>query len=410
MAYRREFLALVGGTGFAGCTSVRTERNTDSSDRHFVSSDSGSDTNPGTSASPLATIQEALDRADPGDTVRVEPGEYREVLTVPQGGSPGSPVTLTGPPDAVVRPPRDVEQGRPILEVMRSHFHVTGLTFNGLAKAESPSNRNSYSGGVELKADPQRHDYMTDLKFLPYRLGNFEGAMIATERIMNAEIGGFRVIGPAGVQYLHTEDTGAFAEIVYLGSGIDVDADDYAWDTIDETRNVHVHHIDNRGGHPHSELVDTKPGTRNITIEYCSDYGGAGQYIESAGIGVKGREIVVRWNELRNGGGDGIQIGAWNVTHPEEAPATIPETVIDSGRANSVYGNRMSSFRGLALKFQPNNDETDPGFMEGYGPDAQKTICGNEYTGQTHGNPDRECSAAVPDGDGIGHAGGAFRR
>ena len=46
----------------------------------------GSDTNPGTSAAPLRTIQRAADLAQPGDTVTVHAGVYRERVNPPRGG------------------------------------------------------------------------------------------------------------------------------------------------------------------------------------------------------------------------------------------------------------------------------------------------------------------------------------
>ena len=54
----------------------------------------------------LTSTDRATDFADPGDTVYVHPGEYTELVDLTTGGSPGEPFTLTGPPDAVLRPPR----------------------------------------------------------------------------------------------------------------------------------------------------------------------------------------------------------------------------------------------------------------------------------------------------------------
>ena len=46
----------------------------------------GSDTNPGTQTAPLRTIQRAADLAQPGDTVTVHAGVYRERVNPPRGG------------------------------------------------------------------------------------------------------------------------------------------------------------------------------------------------------------------------------------------------------------------------------------------------------------------------------------
>ena len=52
-----------------------------------------SDKNPGTKAQPLKTIQAGANRAQPGDTVLVKAGIYREEVIPPRGGtSPEKPI------------------------------------------------------------------------------------------------------------------------------------------------------------------------------------------------------------------------------------------------------------------------------------------------------------------------------
>jgi len=52
-----------------------------------------SDLGPGTSAAPFCTIKPGGTQALPGDTVLVQPGTYREQVTPPTSGAPGSPIT-----------------------------------------------------------------------------------------------------------------------------------------------------------------------------------------------------------------------------------------------------------------------------------------------------------------------------
>jgi alpha-L-arabinofuranosidase len=47
----------------------------------------GSDTNPGTAAAPLRSIQRAADLAQPGDVITVHGGVYRERVSPPRGGT-----------------------------------------------------------------------------------------------------------------------------------------------------------------------------------------------------------------------------------------------------------------------------------------------------------------------------------
>lgn len=57
----------------------------------------GEDGNPGTDpAAPLATIQEAADRAAPGDRVSIAPGVYRESVVVTTSGTAAQPIVFRG--------------------------------------------------------------------------------------------------------------------------------------------------------------------------------------------------------------------------------------------------------------------------------------------------------------------------
>ncbi len=56
----------------------------------------GNDKNPGKAESPLATITRAAALAQPGDTVKIAPGLYREQITFRRSGRPGAPVVFAG--------------------------------------------------------------------------------------------------------------------------------------------------------------------------------------------------------------------------------------------------------------------------------------------------------------------------
>src|SRR5581483_9235867 len=68
-----------------------------------TASSRAADTNPGTSDQPLKTISRAAELAQPGETVRVRPGTYRESVHLRRGGVPGRPLTfLADPPGQAV--------------------------------------------------------------------------------------------------------------------------------------------------------------------------------------------------------------------------------------------------------------------------------------------------------------------
>jgi alpha-N-arabinofuranosidase len=61
-------------------------------------SPSGHDANDGSSGSPLKTIQAAANKAQPGDTVTVHAGTYREEINPPRGGVEGKPIVFQAAP------------------------------------------------------------------------------------------------------------------------------------------------------------------------------------------------------------------------------------------------------------------------------------------------------------------------
>src|SRR6478735_5366012 len=64
---------------------------------YFVSP-TGVDTNSGTSAAaPFKTIQHALDLAQPGTTITLAAGTYREAATTKVAGTADAPITVKGP-------------------------------------------------------------------------------------------------------------------------------------------------------------------------------------------------------------------------------------------------------------------------------------------------------------------------
>lgn len=68
---------------------------------HYYVSQSGNDTDPGTSRRPWATLQRAADQVQPGDTVIVLPGTYRG-FNLSRSGSASRPIRFSAMPGVVV--------------------------------------------------------------------------------------------------------------------------------------------------------------------------------------------------------------------------------------------------------------------------------------------------------------------
>ena len=102
------FLALCAGPGFAR-TIVVNQKSPRASDR-----------NPGTEARPLKTIGAGAAQAQPGDTVLVHAGIYRERVSPPRGGDEGRPITYAGAPGEEVYV-KGSEEWRPAWQPVAGH-------------------------------------------------------------------------------------------------------------------------------------------------------------------------------------------------------------------------------------------------------------------------------------------------
>lgn len=431
---RRQMLAVLGGTGtLAGCAGTseeksqasptaspptRTESTTvsevpdetntgseepteePSADLIYVSPD-GDDSNPGTEEEPFQTILRALDTVQPGETVYLLPGEYRQRIVTINPAEPDNPITLTGSKDAVVRPTEQIDKDfyYPV-KIQHSHYRITGFTINGLHTPDAPKDPKSYTQRlIQIAPDPETSEYLENVVFAPHGIGNTRRALVSVVHTKDSEFGPFKMIGPAGVQYLYGDVKSHIGEILYIGQPLQVyedGAQGYHWDTYDQTRNLHIHHIDNSEGYHHAEMVDCKDGTRNITIEYCTDAGGSANNdpFSPQSIHVRGHDCTIRWNHLANGNGNGVEVYKPGEEKLFPEFGFTQEVVDKIATDNEIYGNEIYDFGGKAIAL---DDETK---------DAQRHICGNDIRGDTNGDPEKACSNELPDGDSVGHTGG----
>lgn len=387
---------------------TQTDTPTSDPDAIHVATD-GNEDNPGTETAPLASINDAVSRASPGTTVHVQPGEYFEFVEFRQDGDPDAPITLTGPPEAVLKPPKDVDWG--CIGVGASHIHITGLTVSGLYDFDARRDPESYTPQHLISLNnwaEDSDDYLEGLVVSPHRIGNAGGALINSVMIKDCDIGGFEVIGPAGAAWLFDdEEEGHYGEIVYLGTAGD-NRTERGYDEYDRTRNIRVHHIDNSAGHPHSELVDIKEGVENVTVEYCTDAGGvqSEDSYYSQVIQLGGKDCTIRWNVLQNAQGSGIEIGPWGfLSRPNEYLAE-PRTEYERqlGTNNAIYGNVFTGNSSDAIDFL--RESRRPWQEDNPRPEDQRALCGNLVDEFSDADPSTSCPSDLPSSDGVGHLGG----
>lgn len=304
------------------------------------------------------------------------PGEYNQAIFTVRAGEPDNPITITGPADAVVRPPPPNVDTPTLVTIEHSHVHLRGLTLNGLIepdrKFEDPEayvTRTVMVSPVGRKEEGV--DYIRGAVVEPVKLGYAAGPLIQTQRIRDSSIGNFEVIGPPGMAFdrrLDNYEHGHVREIVYIGSPeTHRNEPYYKYETLDRSRNIRVHHIDNSAGYRHNELVDVKLGSTNITIEYCTTRN-AGHNTEGAvdaAIVLQGNDCTVRWNDIQDCPVP-ISFGAY--AESEDVDQT------DWSQNNAVYGNVIRNFATGPFQLRDKPEW-------GIGPaslDDQRVLCGNE--------------------------------
>lgn len=91
-----------GGGSATGAVSTRRRLPSTPSGTTYWVATNGNDANPGTSGSPKATLQGALNAAQPGDQVRVRAGVYYQTFDTPRAGTAAAPIHLVADGPGVV--------------------------------------------------------------------------------------------------------------------------------------------------------------------------------------------------------------------------------------------------------------------------------------------------------------------
>jgi plastocyanin len=334
-----------------------------------------------------------MELATPGNTIHLNPGEYREPIHTVRAGEPDDPITITGPADAVIRPPAPKYDVSTLVNIKHNHFQLRGLTLDGLIESDRKfEDHEAWVRRCVMISPVGRED--TDIEYLdgivvePARIGNAGGPLIQTQRFRNSSIGNFEVIGPAGMTHdrrVANHRPGHVREIVYIGSPESHRGDPfYEYDTIDRCRNIRIHHIDNSDGYRHNELVDVKLGSTNITVEYCTDRN-AGHTTDTgvdAALDIKGNDCTIRWNDLR-GCPIPMSFGSWAQSADIDGA--------DWSNDNAVYGNVFRDFAAGPFRLR-NKPEWNIGPAS---LDDQRVICGNQIE---RGNPTIEPFFSDADG------------
>ncbi len=262
----------------------------------------------GTSVATIGELRDAVAQAVPGTVIRLQPGIYAGGITVGVSGTPGAPIWICGPPDAVLDN-GNVESKNAIHFSSVSYVNVAGLTIRNFRK------------GIVVSAS---HDVsISDLRI----------SEIGEEAIKVR-------YGSTGIAVLYNRirNTGR-AEAVY-GEGIYIGTSPKDWCAVyscqpDRSDGALV--VGNDIADTTADPIEAKPGTTGGTIrENIID--GSGLVAVTTLMAIKGNGYIITANDARNGsGGVGIFVGETEI--------------VGYGRDNLVSANRVSVPAGSTAVF-----------------------------------------------------------
>lgn len=312
------------------------------SDTYFVDP-SGTTTARGTRSDPLQSIQKALERAMPGDTIELRAGRYFQDIRTVRDGRPGRPIVIRGGRDAVVS---GAGAGR-VVEVNHDYIELRGFTIDG---RHAPENgKDSYRDKLIYAVGNRPGDGVTGLRIIGMSLRNAGGECIRLRyQAQRNEIANSSIEN-CGIYDFVYKDGGKNGEGVYIGTAPEQLGGRGVPDgAVDRSSANWIHHntFNTRG----NECVDIKEGSSGNIVEHNRCTGQRDR--KSAGLDARGSGNVFRYNVVYGNRGAGIRLGG-----DED----------DDGVGNSAYSNTLRDNQVGSLKVQR-------------GP--QGKICGNILQGK----------------------------
>jgi hypothetical protein len=294
----------------------------------------GSDWNSGTRADhPFATIQKAVDLARPGDTINLAPGAYLQDVISKRGGTPTAPITIKGPPDAVVKG----GGGSRIIEINHDNLTLEGFTIDGLWS--SPATQKGYREKLLYVVGRQPNDGVTGLHIVWMNFMNAGGECMRMRYFAQHNEVGNSHFENCGVHDFKFHAGKRNGEAIYIGTAPEQRANgENPTADPDNSGNNWIH--DNIFNTQGNECVDIKEASSGNIVEHNRCTGQRDP--NSGGFDARGSGNVIRYNESFGNTGAGIRLGGDSQS---------------DGINNHVYGNYLHDNRagGIKLVRQPQN-------------------------------------------------------
>jgi len=293
------------------------------------------------------TIQEAVNLAEPGDTVELFPGEYYQDVISKRDGQPGKPIIIKGQKSSIIK-----GSGKPrIFEINHSYITLEGFTIDG--HFQSSAEKSSYRDKLIYVTGKIAGKAITNLKIFNMDIKNAGGECIRLRYlIQNSEIA-YNKIMTCGVGDFEFNDGGKNGEGIYIGTAPEqLNDKKNPTNEVDRSNNnlIHNNFFDTQG----NECVDIKEGSSFNVVEYNKCTGQ--KDINSGGMDSRGNDNIFRYNEIYDNLGAGVRLGGDEET---------------DGINNQVYGNSIINNKSGGIKFQRT---------------PQSQVCGNEMLKNEKGN------------------------
>ncbi len=312
----------------------------------FVSPSGNSKNNGLSSDAPLARIQQAVNRAYPGDTIVLMPGEYYENFHSVRDGKKEKPITIIATPGAVIYGYK--KPGGKIIDITHSYIHLVNLNINGNYKKGCRALKCYHDKIIYIKGSYK--SLLRGIAVVGCTLQNAWGECLRIKYTNGCRVGWNRIshCGIRDFVYKRGKQNG---EGIYVGT-----APEQSHGKPDKTSDIYIY--DNSIATYGAECIDVKENSGNIFMydNLCTKE--KAEHV--GGISVRSNGNVICGNIVFNCLGAGIRLGG----------DTKKYGVNNSVLNNYLSGNKMAGLKIMVL--------------------PQKKMCSNVSTGEKPYYPDNK--------------------
>lgn len=269
--------------------------------KYFVSL-SGNDSNDGLSAEKaLLTIQKAVDKLEPGDSLFLADGIYFQDFITRKNGLENAEIIISGSEKAIIKGTGKI--GR-IIEINHSFNVLQGFTVDGLV-GDSKEEKNYRDKLIYIQGKEPKKG-VTGVKILNMHLKNAGGECVRIKYFSQKNEIAYNKINGCGAFDFIFSGGGKNGEGIYIGTAPEqTDDDKNPTSDVDHSDNnwIHDNVIDTQG----NECVDIKEGSSGNLVENNRCTGQKDK--DSAGFDSRGSGNIFLKNESFGNLGSGIRLG-----------------------------------------------------------------------------------------------------